>query len=67
MILRPEGFQFDSPMIANQTQGQTLPFKCAFCGFLFSSYEDAEECELRCVSRALRLMNEAEELKRYER
>ena len=32
--------------------GDTL-FKCGFCGFVYEDVEAAEECELRCVTRAL--------------
>ncbi len=28
-------------------------FKCGFCGFVYEDGEAAEECELRCVTRAL--------------
>jgi hypothetical protein len=30
-----------------------MPFKCGFCGFVYEEIERAEECELRCVTRAL--------------
>lgn len=43
-------------MLGDQTQ--ILPFKCSFCGFLYEAMEEAEECELQCVSRALDRMDE---------
>jgi rubredoxin len=31
-------------------------FKCGFCGFVYVEFEEAQECELNCVTRALSLV-----------
>ena len=46
-------------MLTNQTQG-ALPYKCGFCGFLYKELHEAEECELRCVSRQIEIIDERE-------
>jgi hypothetical protein len=40
-------------MASDHSESRLLSFRCGFCGFVYTEVEEAEQCELRCVSRAL--------------
>jgi hypothetical protein len=33
-----------------------VQFTCGFCGFVYRELEEAQQCELNCVTRALSLI-----------
>ena len=40
----------------SEQQSSEVQFKCGFCGFVYGELEEAQECELNCVTRALSLV-----------
>jgi hypothetical protein len=42
-------------MLGSRLTHKRYPFKCGFCGFVYEEIEEAEECELHCVTHALAL------------
>jgi hypothetical protein len=40
-------------MLSDQHRAGDAQFKCGFCGFVYRELEEAEKCELNCVTRAL--------------
>lgn len=60
IIVRAVGSNPAAQMLSDQPQRQAVPFKCGFCGFVYEEIEEAEECELHCVTRALERMDERE-------
>jgi hypothetical protein len=43
-------------MLSDQGRAGEMRFKCGFCGFVYRRVEEAEECELNCVTHALGLV-----------
>jgi hypothetical protein len=39
-----------------EQQRAEVQFRCGFCGFVYGEREEAQECELNCVTRALSLV-----------
>jgi len=42
-------------MLSDEQRAE-VQFKCGFCGFVYRELEEAEQCELDCVTRALSLV-----------
>jgi hypothetical protein len=40
-------------MLGDQHKASDTQFKCGFCGFVYREFEEAEMCELNCVTHAL--------------
>jgi len=50
-----------TPMFSHALRAEdSAQFKCGFCGFVYQEIVRAEECELRCVTRALDSMEKRE-------
>ncbi len=40
-------------MLGDQDKAWDVQFKCGFCGFVYKEVEEAEACELNCITHAL--------------
>jgi hypothetical protein len=43
-------------MLTDQLQ-ENAPYKCGVCGFVYQELEKAQECELRCITRAIKVLD----------
>ena len=40
-------------MLGDQHKALDMRFRCGFCGFVYQEFEEAEACELNCITHAL--------------
>jgi len=40
-------------MLGDQHKALDMQFKCGCCGFVYKEFEEAEACELNCITHAL--------------
>ena len=43
-------------MLTDRPQ-EGAPYKCGVCGFVYQEFEEAQECELRCITHTLELLD----------